>query len=49
MSIIAYYKFDEMEKNFAFDRAHLMEKWNERAGQAGLAWAEGMYRDMFYS
>lgn len=49
MSIIAFYKFDEVEKSFAFDRSHLMEKWNERAGQAGLAWAEGMYRDMFYS
>ncbi len=49
MSIIAYYKFNELEKNFAFDRTHLMDKWNERAGQAGLAWAEGMYRDMFYS
>ncbi len=49
MSIIAFYKYDEDEKSFAFDRSHLMEKWNERAGQAGLAWAEGMYRDMFYS
>ncbi|MBE9564355.1 MAG: NAD(P)/FAD-dependent oxidoreductase [Proteobacteria bacterium] len=49
MSIIAFYKFDEAEKTFAFDRSHLMEKWNKRAGQAGLAWAEGMYRDMFYS
>ena len=49
MSIIAFYKYDEAEKSFAFDRSHLMEKWNKRAGQAGLAWAEGMYRDMFYS
>ncbi|MCP4078005.1 MAG: NAD(P)/FAD-dependent oxidoreductase [Gammaproteobacteria bacterium] len=49
MSIIAFYKYDEAEKSFAFDRSHLMDKWNERAGQAGLAWAEGMYRDMFYS
>ena len=49
MSIIAFYKYDEAEKTFAFDRVHLMEKWNQRAGQAGLAWAEGLYRDMFYS
>lgn len=49
MSIIAFYKFDQVEQSFAFDRAHLMEKWNERAGQAGLAWAEGMFKDMFYS
>jgi sulfide dehydrogenase [flavocytochrome c] flavoprotein chain len=49
MSIIAFYKFDDKEKSFAFDRVHLMEKWSPRSGQAGLAWAEGMYRDMFYS
>jgi sulfide dehydrogenase [flavocytochrome c] flavoprotein subunit len=49
MSIIAFYKFDEFEKSFAFDRVHLMEKWSPRSGQAGLAWAEGMFRDMFYS
>jgi sulfide dehydrogenase [flavocytochrome c] flavoprotein chain len=48
MSIIAFYKFDKGE-NFAFDRVHLMEKWSPRSGQAGLAWAEGMYKDMFYS
>ena len=49
MSIIAFYQYDENEKTFAFDRVHLMEKWNQRAGQAGLAWAEGLYRDMFYT
>ncbi len=49
MSIIAFYQYDEIEKSFAFDRVHLSEKWNSRSGQAGLAWAEGMYRDMFYS
>jgi sulfide dehydrogenase [flavocytochrome c] flavoprotein chain len=49
MSIIAFYKFDKNEQNFAFDRVHLMEKWSPQSGQAGLAWAEGMYRDMFYS
>jgi len=49
MSIIAFYAYDEVEKSFAFDRVHLSDKWNSRTGQAGLAWAEGMYRDMFYS
>ncbi len=49
MSIIAFYKYDTQEKSFAFDRVHLMEKWSSQSGQAGLAWAEGMYRDMFYS
>ena len=49
MSIITFYKYDEIEKNFAFDRSHLIEKWSQKAGQAGLAWAEGMYKDMFYS
>lgn len=49
MSIIAFYKFDDAEKSFAFDRVHLMEKWSPQSGQAGLAWAEGMFRDMFYS
>ena len=49
MSIIAFYKFDDRERTFEFDRTHLMEDWNTRAGQAGLAWAEGMYKDMFYT
>ena len=48
MSIIAFYKQDKENNNFAFDRVHLMDKWNKRAGQAGFAWAEGMYKDMFY-
>ncbi|MGB1111029.1 MAG: sulfur oxidation protein, flavocytochrome C, partial [Gammaproteobacteria bacterium] len=49
MSIIAFYKYDEEESSFAFDRVHMTEKWNSRAGQAGFAWAEGLYKDMFYS
>ncbi len=49
MSIIAFYQYDQVDKTFAFDRVHLMEQWNARAGQAGLAWAEGLFRDMFYS
>lgn len=48
MSIIAFYKYDEVERTFAFDRAHPIEKWSYRGGQAGLAWAEGIYRDLFY-
>ena len=49
MSIITYYKFDQQSGQFAFDRTHLMDKWDTQGGQASLAWAEGMYRDMFYS
>ena len=48
MSIITYYKYDEHTGLFAFDRTHLMDKWDTQGGQASLAWAEGMYRDMFY-
>ncbi|MDH3218855.1 MAG: NAD(P)/FAD-dependent oxidoreductase [Gammaproteobacteria bacterium] len=48
MSIITYYKFDKQSGLFAFDRTHLMDKWDTQGGQASLAWAEGMYRDMFY-
>ncbi|MDH3388708.1 MAG: NAD(P)/FAD-dependent oxidoreductase [Gammaproteobacteria bacterium] len=48
MSIITYYKFDKHSGLFAFDRTHLMDKWDTQGGQASLAWAEGMYRDMFY-
>lgn len=48
MSIIAFYKYKAEEKTFAFDRVHKIEKWSDRSGQAGLAWAEGMYRDLFY-
>ena len=48
MSIITYYKFDKKTGLFAFDRTHLMDKWDTQGGQASLAWAEGMYRDMFY-
>jgi len=49
MSIITYYKFSDQTGQFAFDRTHLIERWDAQGGQASLAWAEGMYRDMFYS
>ena len=48
MSIITFYKFNKLNKEFEFDRTHMMEDWNTEGGQASLAWAEGMYRDMFY-
>jgi NADH dehydrogenase FAD-containing subunit len=48
MSIITFYKFNQQNKEFEFDRTHMMEDWNTEGGQASLAWAEGMYRDMFY-
>ena len=48
MSIITFYKFNEQAREFQFDRTHMMEDWNTEGGQASLAWAEGMYRDMFY-
>ncbi len=49
MSIITYYRFNTESGLFAFDRTHLIEKWDTQGGQASLAWAEGMYRDMFYA
>lgn len=49
MSIIAFYQYNQDEKSFAFDRSHATENWSYRGGQAGLAWAEGIYRDLFYS
>ena len=48
MSIITFYKFNKKNKEFEFDRTHMMEEWNSEGGQASLAWAEGMYRDLFY-
>jgi NADH dehydrogenase FAD-containing subunit len=48
MSIITFYKFNKQNMEFEFDRTHMMEDWNVEGGQASLAWAEGMYRDMFY-
>lgn len=48
MSIITYYKFNTQTKLFDFDRTHTMEVWDVQGGQASLAWAEGMYRDLFY-
>ena len=48
MSIITYYKFNEKTKEFNFDRTHAMENWDIEGGQASLAWAEGMFKDMFY-
>ena len=49
MSIITYYKYDRDTGLFAFDRTHLIDRWDAQGGQASLAWAEGMYRDMFYA
>ncbi|MDJ0779455.1 MAG: FAD/NAD(P)-binding oxidoreductase [Gammaproteobacteria bacterium] len=48
MSIITYYKYDSTTGLFAFDRTHLIDRWDTQGGQASLAWAEGMYRDLFY-
>ncbi|HKJ50334.1 MAG TPA: FAD/NAD(P)-binding oxidoreductase [Gammaproteobacteria bacterium] len=48
MSIITYYRFDEHSGQFAFDRTHLVDHWDPQGGQASLAWAEGMFDDMFY-
>jgi len=48
MSIITYYKFNQQTKLFDFDRTHMLETWDAQGGQASLAWAEGMYRDLFY-
>jgi sulfide dehydrogenase [flavocytochrome c] flavoprotein subunit len=48
MSIITFYKYNTQVNEFQFDRTHMMEDWNTEGGQASLAWAEGMYRDMFY-
>jgi NADPH-dependent 2,4-dienoyl-CoA reductase/sulfur reductase-like enzyme len=48
MSIITYYRYDEHGGGFSFDRTHLMDAWDVQGGQASLAWAEGMFEDMFY-
>jgi NADH dehydrogenase FAD-containing subunit len=48
MNIITYYRYDKGRETFDFDRVHLVEEWSVKSGQAGLAWAEGMFRDMFY-
>lgn len=48
MSIITFYKYNKASKEFEFDRTHMMEDWNVEGGQASLAWAEGMYKDLFY-
>lgn len=48
MSIITFYKYNNSTKEFEFDRTHMMEDWSTEGGQASLAWAEGMFRDMFY-
>lgn len=48
MSIITYYRFDRQSGQFAFDRTHLVERWDSQGGQASLAWAEGMFDDLFY-
>jgi NADH dehydrogenase FAD-containing subunit len=49
MSIITFYKYNKHSHSFAFDRTHMVEKWDAQGGQASLAWAEGMYKDMFYT
>lgn len=49
MSIISSYEFDKALNTFKFYRVHPNEKWTPRSGQAGFAWAEGMYKDMFYT
>ena len=49
MSIVAFYDYNKADKTFAFKRVHQVEKWSYRGGQAGLAWAEGIFRDMFYA
>jgi NADPH-dependent 2,4-dienoyl-CoA reductase/sulfur reductase-like enzyme len=48
MSVITYYRYDRQSGHFAFDRTHLVERWDVQGGQASLAWAEGMFDDMFY-
>ena len=48
MSIITYYRFNTQTRLFDFDRTHMIETWDVQGGQASLAWAEGMYRDLFY-
>ncbi len=48
MSIISSYRFDENEQRFEFTRVHPIEEWSTTSGQAGFAWAEGMFKDMFY-
>ncbi len=49
MSIISSYRYYEDEQRFDFDRVHPIEEWSATSGQAGFAWAEGMYKDMFYA
>ena len=49
MSIISSYRFDEEEQRFQFTRVHPIEEWSSTSGQAGFAWAEGMFKDMFYT
>jgi len=48
MSIISSYRYIEDESRFEFYRVHPMEQWSPASGQAGFAWAEGMFKDMFY-
>ncbi len=48
MSIISSYRFDDKEQRFEFTRVHPIEEWSTTSGQAGFAWAEGMFKDMFY-
>ncbi len=47
MSIVAFYKHDDVNDRFGFDRVYMNEDWSQRGGQAALAWGEGMFRDLF--
>lgn len=48
MSHITYYRYDEISGDFAFDRIHSDETWDVTGGRASIAWAEGLFQDMFY-
>ena len=48
MSHITYYRYDKTSGDFAFDRIHSVERWDVTGGLASIAWAEGMFQDMFY-
>ncbi len=48
ISLITFYRYDEVKKDFAFDRTHAVEQWDEVGGRASVAWAEGLFQDMFY-
>jgi sulfide dehydrogenase [flavocytochrome c] flavoprotein subunit len=47
ISVDAHYKYNPAKKSFAFDKVHMVEKWDAARGQANLEWARGLYRDIF--